>query len=127
MAISDGLANQILNSTLAGSAWTAIATSIKLGLHTAAPGAAGTANEVTGGSYARANVTFAAAAGAATANSGAVSFAGMPAGTVTHVSIWSQADVFLFSKALTAPQVVNAGGTFQFPDGDLDVTITSAA
>lgn len=93
-------------------------------LHTADPGLTGT-NEVSGGSYSRTAVTFSAASSGATANTGAVTFSNMPSVTVTHVGIWdaSTAGNFLYGDALTnGSQIVNSGGSFEFPIGDLDLS-----
>ena len=101
----------------------------RVSLHTADPGLTG-ASEVTAGanSYARQPVTFGAPAtgggGRQIANSAALTWTDMPAVTVTHVGIWDALTVgnFLYGDALTASQVVNAGGTFEFPISNLTVT-----
>ena len=96
-------------------------------LHTADPGLTGT-DEVTGGSYARQLASFGAPAdgggGRQIDNPAAISFTLMPAVTVTHVGIWDAltAGNFIYGDVLTASQVVNSGGTFEFPIGDLTVT-----
>ena len=61
-----------------------------IGLHTGNPGTTG-ANEATGGGYARQPITWAtgdASDGVKTATQVAIS---VPAGTYTHVSLWSAA------------------------------------
>jgi hypothetical protein len=96
-------------------------------LHTADPGLTGT-DEVTGGSYARLPASFDApdtgGGGRQIANPAAISFTAMPAVTVTHVGIWDSltSGNFIYGDAIAASQVVNAGGTFEFPIGDLTVT-----
>lgn len=96
-------------------------------LHDDDPGLTG-ADEVTGGSYIRKAVTLAApgdgGGGRQTSNSAAVSFPLMPAVTVTHVGIWDAetGGNFLYGDALTASQVVNLGGTLEFPIGELKIT-----
>src|SRR5690606_32151263 len=60
-----------------------------LSLHDGDPGASGTSNEVTGGSYAREAATFAAATSAERALSGDVAFSGPALQSVTHVGIWN--------------------------------------
>ena len=110
--------------TSGGSGITAITPYVSL--HTADPGLTG-ASEVSGGSYSRTAVTFSAASSGATSNTGAVTFTSMPAVTVTHVGIWDAASGgnFLYGDALTnGSQVVNAGGSFEFGIGDLDLTET---
>lgn len=125
MSLSNYLENKILDHILRGvsGAWSAPAT-IYVGLHTADPGETG-ANEVNGGSYARQSASFSAAANGATANTDAINFTGMPAVTITHVSLWDAATNgnCLWSGPLIASKTTNAGDTFQIPAGDLDVSL----
>ena len=101
-------------------------TPLKVALVTAngTDSAAGT--EVTGGSYARQNVTFTAAAAGATSNNAAISYTNMPAVTVVGVEVWDSAatPVRLWHGALTANKTLNAGDTFTIATGDLDLTLT---
>jgi len=92
-------------------------------LHNADPTDAGL-NEISGGSYARQAVTFDVPSAGATANSADVDFTDMPAETVTHCSLWDASTVgnMLYYGSLTASKTVNAGDTFSFLTGDLDVT-----
>jgi hypothetical protein len=92
-------------------------------LHTGDPGTTG-AHEVSGGSYMRMPENLDASSGGSKTNSAALEFAGMPAGTVTHVGFWSlgSGGVFLWGGALSAPVVVPAGATFRFPAGQLTLT-----
>jgi hypothetical protein len=104
-------------------------TTTYVSLHTADPGLTG-ASEVTAGgnSYARQDATFGApgdgGGGRQIANTAAITWTDMPSVTVTHVGLWDASTVgnFLYGDALTASQVVNAGGTFEFPIGNLTVT-----
>lgn len=83
-------------------------------LHTADPGASGTANEVTGGSpaYARQSCSFAAAAAGSRALSADVTF-DVPATTVAYVGYWSAlAGTFMGSDAVTA-EVFAAQGQYK--------------
>lgn len=65
---------------------------VTISAHTGAPGPNGTANEVTGGSYARGAATFTLHASAKTATLvGNVDIPGMPAvggSGVTHLGVW---------------------------------------
>lgn len=61
----------------------------KLSLHTGNPGADGTANEYSGGGYARQDATFAAAADGKRELSQAVVFSGTPEATVSWLGYWS--------------------------------------
>ena len=108
--------------TSGGSGITAITPYVSL--HTADPGLTGT-SEVTGGSYARQTVAFSAASSGATANTGAVTFTDMPSATITHVGLWDSLSSgnFLYGDVLTnGSQIVNSGGSFEFPIGDLDLS-----
>lgn len=62
-----------------------------LALYTSNPTAADTGTEVSGGSYARKAVTFGSTSGGARSNTSAISFAGLPAATITHYAIRSAA------------------------------------
>lgn len=96
-----------------------------LALHTGDPGTTtGAANEVVGGSYARKPVTFGAAANKASSNTAEVSFDGMPAATVTHVSVHDGSGNPIFYFPLTASKVVGAGQTLTFAIGDITNTVT---
>lgn len=96
-------------------------------LFTAAPNDAGGGTEVTGGSYARTAVTFAAASGGATSNSGTVTFPTATAnwGTVTHIGIFdaSTGGNLLWHGALTASKAIDTSDTFSIPAGDLDLSL----
>jgi hypothetical protein len=102
-----------------------LATAWWLALHTADPTDAGT-SEVTGGSYARKSIAFDAAASGATQNTGAVSFTGMPATTVTHFSVWSlvTGGVMIARGTVTPNKTTGAGDTLTFAIGDVDITET---
>jgi hypothetical protein len=123
-ALSDYLENALLNEVLRNVGYTPAAT-VYLALFTTATSDAGGGTEVTGGSYARQATTFAAASGGACTNSGAVSFTGMPAATVTHAAIMdaSTAGNMLFHGALTASKTVGAGDTLTFAIGDISATL----
>lgn len=122
MTISDYYENKILDHMLRNQAFSPPAT-VYVSLHTANPGEDG-ASEVTGGSYARQSVSFNAAAAGLIDNDAVIEFIDMPAETVTHAGIWDAASGgnFLWGGALSVPKSMNAGDTFRFPAGDLDVT-----
>lgn len=59
-------------------------------------------------------------------NSGAVTFTPLAANeTITHISVWDNLTVGnpLWYGALTTPQVVNSGGTLNFPIASITVTL----
>lgn len=97
-----------------------------IALHTQDPTDAGNVGEVTGGSYARQNCTsWSAPTTGLTDNGAEVNFAGMPATTVTHFSIWSAVSggTCMISGALLQSKTTLAGETLRLPVGDLDVTL----
>ena len=90
--------------------------------HTALPDGAGSA-EVTGGSYARQSVTFAAASGG-NLNSSNQPVIPIPAGTtITHLGLWSalSAGTFYGSIDITDETFSSAGN---YTVTDLDVNLT---
>lgn len=92
-----------------------------LSLHTGDPGAAGTANEVTGGSYARTAATFSAAAAGSRALSSDVDIA-VPATTVSWIGVWAGA-TFLGSVDVT-DEVFAAAGTYRVLSASTSLTLT---
>lgn len=124
MAFLTATANKIIDKIFNATDFTH-PTTLYASLHTADPGGTG-ANEVTGGSYARQAVSFAAAAAKATTNDAAVDFTGMPATTVTHIALWdaSSGGTLWWEGQLTASKTTGAGDTLQIAAGDFDVTLT---
>lgn len=128
-AASDYLENELLDHVLRNAAYTP-ATTVYAALFTSAASLAeleaGTlTNEVTGGSYARQSITFAAASGGVTQNTAAVEFVNMPAVTVGFVAIMDAATVgnVLYYAALSANKTTSVGDTLSFAVGDLTVTL----
>jgi len=86
-------------------------------------------DEVTGGSYARQEVAFAAPASgeppSTVANSDPVEFADLPACTVVSAALYSQATggTRYWYTTLTSPRVINAGDSFTINAGDLVLTL----
>lgn len=117
-AMSNTLELLVLDATLRGQAIGVTYTNgVSIALHTADPTEAGTANEVTGGSYSRKTATFSAASGGSCALAADVTWAAddITAGTViTHISIWDQSGTpkCLYYGALASSQTVNAGAPF---------------
>ena len=108
-------------------------TAIYIALFTAAPDDTGGGTEVTGGSYARQQVSQADAEWNAPGAAGLIDnvnditfpVATANWGTVTHMAIFDAvtAGNLLFHRALTASKVVNTDDTFKFAAGDLDITL----
>lgn len=121
-AMSDYLEDKVLNLVLRATAFTPPAT-VYLALFTTATTDAGGGTEVTGGSYSRQAVTFAApATPGVTESSAKISFLNMPAVTVTHAALMDagSAGNMLLHAALTASKTVAVGDTLSFEAGDVD-------
>jgi hypothetical protein len=127
---SDYLEQKLLDHVLGGGDYTRPAT-VYVALFTAAPTDAGGGTEVTGGSYARKDVTnnatnFPAASGGAKSNGTAITF-------VTATGNWGTCVAFglfdavsggnlLYWADLAVSKAVNSGDTASFATGDLDFT-----
>ena len=130
-AMSDFLEAQLLN-TLFRTAAAYKPAGIYFALFTAAPSDSGGGTEVSGGSYARTQVTQADAnwnapgVGGLIDNVNAITFPTATAnwGTVTHVGIFDAVSGgnLLFHGAITVARIVNNGDTFRFNIGDFDMT-----
>ncbi|MEW1959765.1 hypothetical protein [Kineococcus sp. NPDC059986] len=101
-------------------------TPTKVALVTAAGSASANGTEVTGGSYARQNVTMNSAASGAATNSAAVSFTNMPAATVVGVEIWDSAATpkRIWFGPLSASKTTAAGDTFTIAAGSLSLSLS---
>lgn len=123
MDLSDYLKEAITKHLLGISAYSAPAT-IYVSLHTAAPSLTTGDNEVTGGSYARQAAAWEwDAVDVRGELNGAITFAGMPAVTVTHLGLWdaSTAGNFLGRVAAAASKTVDAGDAIAVADNALTV------
>lgn len=124
MSIGNYLEAAILNKVLRNTNFTV--TTVYMSLHTADPGETG-ASELTGGSYARQTTAFNAASNPAgtSQNTAAVTFAAMPAATVTHLGLWDAATSgnFLWGGPLTASKTTTAGDSLQVAPVTLTVTL----
>lgn len=102
-----------------------------LGLNTADPGTTG-ASEVTGGSYVRQAITFAAASSGSKASGGAdaaQSFTGMPveAGGCPYLSIWTASTAGTYLGGGTTSGLsgaISAGSTINFASGAVTLTLS---
>lgn len=113
MAFSTSHANSVLDA----------APTMDISLHTADPGSAGATAEVVGGSYARQSATFGAASSGSNTTTNVVTFAGMPAATVTHMAEWV-GGTCKYTGPLTSSFVVTAGQSIQFAAGEITNTLT---
>lgn len=116
--------NQLLDA-LVGATSFSVTTPIKLALVTANGNDASAGTEVTGGSYARQTIAFSAAAGGSIANSGVISFTGMPACTVVGIELYDSAGSpkRLAYGALTSSRSITAGDTVQFAIGTITLSL----
>lgn len=120
MAQSNVGKNRGLDATILATDWVA--------LHTADPGTTG-GGEVAGGGYARQTCVgkLSAASSGTRTNSGPITFADLPASTVTHFGIWdsSGGGNFVWGGSLSASKTVGAGDTVNFGVGQITATYTT--
>lgn len=125
-AASDYLENKVLDHVLKVASFTQPA-ALYLALYTAAPSDSGGGTEVSGGSYARQAVTFAAASGGTSASSATVTFPVATAnwGTIGWIGIFdaSTSGNLLFHGAVTAAKTIETGDTFQVTAGNLTISL----
>lgn len=112
-------ANALLAASSAQTAYTNPTGAIKVALVTATGTASAAGTEVTGGSYARQTITFAAASAGAIASNVALTYTSMPAATVTGVDEYDSAGtpVRRWFGALSASKTTNSGDTFTIASG----------
>jgi hypothetical protein len=118
-------ANRLLDASFGTAAFTAPTTPIKLALLTAAGSNTAAGTEVTGGSYARQNVTMGAAAAGVASNSNTIAFTNMPAATVVAVDIYDSAGTprRIWQGALGASKTTGAGDTLSFAAGAISASL----
>lgn len=127
-AASNYLENKVLDHVLTATAYSAPATrylalfTADTGLETNSPSA-----EVSGGSYARQTVTFAAASSGTSATNATVTFPAATGnwGTITHVAVMdaSTSGNVLFYGAVTTSKTIETGDTFQVTSGNLTISL----
>ena len=94
-------------------------------LHTAEPDANGS-NEVTGGTYTREAISWAAASGGTAISDAEIVF-DVPTGvTITHLGYWSAstAGTFYGSRALDTSQTFSSAGTYTIAAGNLSESVS---
>lgn len=123
MSKSNYLENKLLEHVLKNTSYTS-PTTVYAALYTDDPTEADSGTEVTGGSYARQAVAFAAASGGTIANSGTITFANLPSATITHIGIRdaSTAGNLLYSVSLSSSVVSVSGTDIIFSAGDITVS-----
>jgi hypothetical protein len=121
------LDDRILESIFKNTAFTPPA-SVYLALYTTNPSASDTGTEVTGGSYSRKVLAFAASAGATIASNASVTFSALAAATITHYGVRdaSTGGNLLVYGALPNPVVTNAGDDVTIASGSISFSISGS-
>jgi hypothetical protein len=124
--MSNYLEDALINVTLRATAYTAPAT-VYVSLWTSDPTDAGSGTEVSGGSYARTAVTFAAPSNGVTTNDADVTFPTATAswGVVGWIGIndASTAGNLLYHSPLDTSKTIDSGDIFKISTGNLSVTL----
>ena len=129
--LSNYLEDALINHILRNTAYASPGTNVWISLYTTNPDEDDSGTEVSGGSYAREQLSgtgdWDAPSNGATANTADLTFTQATAswGEVTHVAIHdaSSAGNLLFYGALSVSKTVDNGDTFKFNAGDLDVSL----
>jgi hypothetical protein len=125
--MSNFLENALINATLRATSYTSPAT-VYVALYTTDPTDADTGTEVTGGSYARTAVTFAAPSNGVSLNSADVTFPTCTAGwgTITHIGLRdaSTAGNLLYHTPLDSSKTIDTGDIFKISTSNLSVTLS---
>jgi len=125
--MSNYLENALLNATLNATTYTAPAT-VYVSLWTTDPTDAGSGTEVSGGSYARTAVTFAAPSNGVSTNSADVTFPTATAswGTVGWIGINDalSSGNLLYHTPLDTAKTIDTGDIFKISTGNLSVTLS---
>ena len=124
--MSNFLENALINATLRATTYTSVAT-VYVSLWTSDPTDAGSGTEVSGGSYARTAVTFAAPSNGVTTNSADVTFPTCTAswGVVGWIGINDAASSgnLLYHSPLDTSKTIDSGDIFKISTGNLSVTL----
>ena len=124
--MSNYLENALINVTLRGTAYTA-PTTIYVALFTTDPTDAGSGTEVSGGSYARTAVTFAAPSNGVSLSSADCTFPQATAswGTVAFIGLYDALTIgnLLYHTPLDVSKTIDTGDIFKIASGSLSVTL----
>ncbi len=124
--MSNFLENALVNATLRNTSYTSPAT-VYVALFTTDPTDANTGTEVTGGSYARTSVAFAAPSNGAAASSADCTFPTCTStwGTVSHIGIFdaSTSGNLLYHTPLDTSKTIETGDIFKIASASLTVTL----
>lgn len=127
--MADNLTNTAENKmldALVGTASYSADTPIKLALVTANGNDATAGTEVSGGSYARQNITFSAASSGSISNDAVETFTNMPTCTVVGIELWDSAGTpsRLAYGSLTASKSLTSGDTLEFAIGSITLSLS---
>jgi hypothetical protein len=124
--MSNYLENALINGTIRGSSYTA-PTNVYVALYTSDPTDADTGTEVSGGSYARQIVTFAAPSNGVSVSNADVTFPQATGswGTIGWIGLRDAVSGgnLLYHTALDASKVIDTGDVFKINSGNLSVTL----
>jgi len=124
-AMSDHLENEILDHILSVGSYT-MPSAVYLGLSVASMADDASGTELSGSGYARQAVTFSAASGGTTSNSGAITFPTATGswGSVGYWSLWDAASSgnMLLHGSFSAAKSIASGDVLRVSAGDLDIT-----
>jgi hypothetical protein len=123
MTATDYLEGKLLDHALGVTPYTP-PTSLFLCLHFADPTEAGTASQVTGGSYAPQPISFGAQSGSKSTSTNIQNFTNMPAVTVTHFVIRENSATGnpVFVGTMTSSRSVLAGDPLSFGVGSFSIS-----
>lgn len=121
LAVKSTYLRQAVIKAVLGEATFPSITNTYLALYTNDPTIADTGTEVTGGSYARQQLSFASASGGSKVSNTSETFSSMPATTVTH---WGVRDAssggnLLYFGSFAIPIQLNAGNNLVINSGDI--------
>lgn len=126
-ALSNYLEDKLLDITLRASIWTA-PNKVYLALYTSDPTDENTGTEVTGGTYARQQITFVQPSNGTVRSFADVLFSVATAGwgTITHFGILDAltGGNLLFHGALTNPKTIALDDQLKIAAGDISVTLS---
>lgn len=124
--MSNYLENALINGTIRGTTFTA-PTTVYVALFTSDPTDANTGTEVSGGSYARTAVTFAAPTNGVTTNNADVTFPQATAsqGTIGWIGLMDSltSGNLLYHTPLDVAKTIDSGDIFKIATGSLSVTL----
>jgi hypothetical protein len=124
--MSNFLENALVNATLRATTYTSPAT-VYVALFTTDPTDAASGTEVSGGSYARTSVTFAAPSNGASASNADCTFPTCTStwGTVSHIGIFdaSTSGNLLYHTPLDTSKTIETGDIFKIASASLTVTL----